>query len=224
MSRIVRFSTPRRGLDAPTSWRVVIAKTVGHRRAGSIHPARRSASGANRIPPLAASGIPHELVAAVGRAVAAVSSLRSRAGACSDRIRPGFQESAMTSPDKSRHVEVKDGDQTVAAAEVTTVEHAEGTVRTSLRRSSGHTPPGSRASLVDAVMDPPEVQAVAAGGHRPARRRRIAAAAAGADPGHRHPPGRVDRPGRCGHPARKPGGEPARILAVRHPPRDIAAR
>ena len=65
----------------------------------------------------------------------------------------------MSSPDKSRHVEVKDGDQTVAAAEVTMVEHAEGTVRTSLLPSSGHTPPGSRASLVDAVMDLPEVQA-----------------------------------------------------------------
>ena len=67
----------------------------------------------------------------------------------------------MTSPDKSRRVEVKDGDQTVAAAEVTTVEQAEGTVRTSLLPSSGHTPPGSRASLVDAVMDLPEVQASA---------------------------------------------------------------
>ena len=44
----------------------------------------------------------------------------------------------MTSPDKSRHVEVKDGDQTVAAAEVTTVGDAEGTVRTSLLPSSGH--------------------------------------------------------------------------------------
>jgi uncharacterized phage protein gp47/JayE len=65
----------------------------------------------------------------------------------------------MSSPDKSRHVEVKDGDQTVTAAEVTTAEHAEGTVRTSLLPSSGHTPPGSRASLVDAVMDLPEVQA-----------------------------------------------------------------
>ncbi len=32
----------------------------------------------------------------------------------------------MTSPDKSRRVEVKDGDQAVAAAEVTTVERAEG--------------------------------------------------------------------------------------------------
>ena len=39
------------------------------------------------------------------------------------------------------------------------MEQAEGTVRTSLLPSSGHTPPGSRASLVDAVMDQPEVQA-----------------------------------------------------------------
>jgi uncharacterized phage protein gp47/JayE len=65
----------------------------------------------------------------------------------------------MTSPDKSRHVEVKDGDQTVAAAEVTAVDNAGGTVRTSLLPASGPTPPGSRASLVDAVMDLPEVQA-----------------------------------------------------------------
>src|SRR5580693_302476 len=65
----------------------------------------------------------------------------------------------MTSPDKSHQVEVKDGDQTVAAAEVTTLENAEGTVRASLLPSSGHTPPGTRAGLVDAVMDLPEVQA-----------------------------------------------------------------
>ena len=65
----------------------------------------------------------------------------------------------MTNDDKSRRVEVKDGDQTVAAAEVTTAGISEGTVRTSLLPSSGHTPPGSRASLVDAVMDLPEVQA-----------------------------------------------------------------
>jgi hypothetical protein len=65
----------------------------------------------------------------------------------------------MSCPDNSHHVEVKDGDQTVAAAEVTTVRHAEGTVRTSLQPSAGHTPPGSRASLVDAVMGLPEVQA-----------------------------------------------------------------
>ena len=65
----------------------------------------------------------------------------------------------MTNPDKSRRVEVRDDDQTVAAAEVTTLENAGGTIRTSLLPSSGHTRPGSRASLVDAVMDLPEVQA-----------------------------------------------------------------
>jgi hypothetical protein len=62
----------------------------------------------------------------------------------------------MTS-DRPRRVEVKDNGETVAAAEVTPLEDSEGTVRTSLLPSSGHTPPGSRASLVDAVMDLPEV-------------------------------------------------------------------
>ena len=65
----------------------------------------------------------------------------------------------MNNPDVSRHVEVKVGDQPVAAAEVTTAEGAEGTARTSLHAASGHIAPGSRASLVDAVMDLPEVQA-----------------------------------------------------------------
>jgi uncharacterized phage protein gp47/JayE len=65
----------------------------------------------------------------------------------------------MNNPDVSRHVEVKVGDQTVAAAEVTTAEGADGTARTSLRAAAGHIAPGSRASLVDAVMDLPEVQA-----------------------------------------------------------------
>ena len=65
----------------------------------------------------------------------------------------------MTNPDASRHVEVRDGDRTIAAAEVTTAKGAEGTARTSLHASSGHITPGSRASLVDAVMDLPEVQA-----------------------------------------------------------------
>ena len=40
------------------------------------------------------------------------------------------------------------------------MDDAKGTVRTSLSPCSGHTPPGSHASLVDAVMDLPEVQAV----------------------------------------------------------------
>ncbi len=66
----------------------------------------------------------------------------------------------MSNPDTPRRrVEVKEGDQTIAAAEVTTAAGAEGTARTSLHAPSGHTAPGSRASLVDAVMDLPEVQA-----------------------------------------------------------------
>jgi hypothetical protein len=64
-----------------------------------------------------------------------------------------------TDPDLPRHVEVKEGDQTIAAAEVSTAAGAEGTARTSLHAPSGHAAPGSRASLVDAVMDLPEVQA-----------------------------------------------------------------
>ena len=113
----------------------------------------------------------------------------------------------MTSPDKSHHVEVKDGDHTVAAAEVTTVDNAEETVRASLLPSSGPTPPGTRASLVDAVMDLPEVQASSRlEATIPLGDAGSTAAAAGADRGHRHPPGRVDRPGGCGHTARRPGG------------------
>jgi hypothetical protein len=64
----------------------------------------------------------------------------------------------MTDPGTSRHVEIKDGDQTVAAAEVTTSQEADGTAQASLHAASGHIAPGSRANLVDAVMDLPEVQ------------------------------------------------------------------
>jgi hypothetical protein len=65
----------------------------------------------------------------------------------------------MADPGTSRHIEIKDGDQTVAAAEVTTSPEADGTAQASLRAASGHIAPGSRARLVDAVMDLPEVQA-----------------------------------------------------------------
>ena len=65
----------------------------------------------------------------------------------------------MTNPDRPRHIEVSDNGQPVAAAEVTTAAGAEGTVRASLHASAGHIAPGRRASLVDAVMDLPEVQA-----------------------------------------------------------------
>jgi hypothetical protein len=65
----------------------------------------------------------------------------------------------VTSPEDSRHLEIKDEtDRTVAQAEVSTVQGPEGTVRTSMH-SDPYVHPGTRASLVDAVMDLPEVQA-----------------------------------------------------------------
>jgi hypothetical protein len=67
----------------------------------------------------------------------------------------------MTDPARSRHIEVGDGGQPVAAAEVTTNAGADGTVRASLHALAGHIAPGRRASLVDAVLDLPEVQASA---------------------------------------------------------------
>jgi hypothetical protein len=60
--------------------------------------------------------------------------------------------------DRTRRVEVKDEGQTIAAAEVTPLADSDGVVRTSLHPSYGHAPAGSRASLIDAVMDLPEVQ------------------------------------------------------------------
>jgi hypothetical protein len=56
-----------------------------------------------------------------------------------------------------RHVEISDTECTVAAAEVTS-QGPGGTAWASLRAESGHITPGRRASLVDAVLDLPEVQ------------------------------------------------------------------
>ena len=65
----------------------------------------------------------------------------------------------MTNPADRRHLEIKDEtDRTVAEAEVTTALGPEGTVRTSMH-ADPYVPPGTRASLVDAVMDLPEVRA-----------------------------------------------------------------
>jgi hypothetical protein len=62
----------------------------------------------------------------------------------------------MTDPQDARRVEIKDGDQTVAAAEVS--RQPGGTTRASLHAAAGHIAPGRRADLVDAVVDLPEVQ------------------------------------------------------------------
>jgi len=55
-------------------------------------------------------------------------------------------------------VEVSDRDRTVATAEVTISGEPGGTARASLRAVSGHITPGSRASLVDAVLELAAVQ------------------------------------------------------------------
>ena len=64
----------------------------------------------------------------------------------------------MAGHDLRQRVEVSDDDRTVATAEVTTSEGSGGTARVSLRAEPGHITPGRRASLVDAVLDLPEVQ------------------------------------------------------------------
>ena len=64
----------------------------------------------------------------------------------------------MTNPGMHHHVEIKEGDDTVAAADVTIPAEPEGTAQASLHSSPGHVTPGRRASLVDAVMDLPEVK------------------------------------------------------------------
>jgi hypothetical protein len=62
----------------------------------------------------------------------------------------------MTNPDETRRVEIKDGEQTVAAADVS--QQPDGATRASLHATSGHVAPGHRAELVDAIVDLPEVQ------------------------------------------------------------------
>jgi hypothetical protein len=65
----------------------------------------------------------------------------------------------VTNPETPRHVEIKDeNDRSVAAAEVTTARGPEGTVRVSVH-ADAYARTGCRASLVDTVMDLPEVRA-----------------------------------------------------------------
>ena len=73
----------------------------------------------------------------------------------------------MMDPETPRHVEITphhvevrdDHDRTAAVAEVTTDRGPEGTVRASMYAKSERVRPGDRTTLVDAVMDLPEVQA-----------------------------------------------------------------
>ena len=63
----------------------------------------------------------------------------------------------MAGHDLRQGVVVSDDDRTLATAEVATTGPG-GTARVSLRAEPGHITPGRRASLVDAVLDLPEVQ------------------------------------------------------------------
>jgi len=65
----------------------------------------------------------------------------------------------VTDPPTCRQVEIKDGEQTVAAAQVEVSRWPGGTARASLHAAAGHVAPGTRARLVDAVLDLPEVRA-----------------------------------------------------------------
>jgi hypothetical protein len=64
----------------------------------------------------------------------------------------------MAEHDLRQSLEVGDDDRTVATAEVITSEASGGTAWVSLQAESGHITPGRRASLVDAVLDLPEVR------------------------------------------------------------------
>jgi hypothetical protein len=64
-----------------------------------------------------------------------------------------LQQAPMTDPDTPRHIQIRDGDHTIATAKVMTCEEAAGTARVWLHAAPGHVTPGTRASLVDAVMD-----------------------------------------------------------------------
>ena len=64
----------------------------------------------------------------------------------------------MAEHDLRQRVEVSDDGRTLATAEVTTPPGSGGTARVSLHAEPGHITPGCRVSLVDAVLDLPEVQ------------------------------------------------------------------
>ena len=57
-----------------------------------------------------------------------------------------------------RNVEVSDGDRVVASAQVDASQDTPDTAQASLHAEAGHLPVGTRASLVDAVLDLPELQ------------------------------------------------------------------
>jgi len=64
----------------------------------------------------------------------------------------------LTDHEELRHIEITDGERTVATADVVAADESAATVRASLHTESGPIPPGTQASLVDAVLDLSEVK------------------------------------------------------------------
>jgi hypothetical protein len=64
----------------------------------------------------------------------------------------------LTGHDKHQHIQINDGERVVTSADITTPSDGQGPARASLWAAAGHILPGSRARLVDAVLDLPEVQ------------------------------------------------------------------
>ena len=67
----------------------------------------------------------------------------------------------MNDERKHQNVEISDGDRPVTSADISTSTQPDETAHVSLHAQSGHLPPGSRTSLVDTVLDLPDVQASA---------------------------------------------------------------
>ncbi|MGX7678908.1 hypothetical protein ACSMXN_08410 [Jatrophihabitans sp. DSM 45814] len=65
----------------------------------------------------------------------------------------------MTQSSTEQSVEITDQGQPLAAAQVSTYAEPHATARVSFQAEAGHLPTGTRASLVDAVLDLPEVHA-----------------------------------------------------------------
>ena len=80
---------------------------------------------------------------------------------CRYRASPTRTGESMVDHAGHRNVEVTVGERVVASAQVDTSPEDPDTVRASLHAESGHLPVGSRASLVDAVVDLPELQGIA---------------------------------------------------------------
>ncbi|MGI8879389.1 MAG: hypothetical protein ACR2KJ_02550 [Jatrophihabitans sp.] len=67
----------------------------------------------------------------------------------------------MTDHCLHQSITLTDGERVVTSAEITTSQTPHGTARAVVHAESGHLDPGSRAALVDAVLDLPEVSASA---------------------------------------------------------------